>query len=45
MKYKYIQLIYIYIHLYIKAVQWHPIHEDLVVSGGSDGSIMFWRVG
>ncbi|KAG4103854.1 WD40 repeat-like protein [Neocallimastix lanati (nom. inval.)] len=29
----------------VTAVQWHPIHEDLFVSGGSDGSIMFWRVG
>ncbi|PIK55892.1 putative pre-mRNA 3' end processing protein WDR33 isoform X1 [Apostichopus japonicus] len=23
----------------------HPVHEDLFVSGGSDGSILFWQVG
>ncbi|RMX45751.1 hypothetical protein pdam_00004175 [Pocillopora damicornis] len=24
---------------------WHPVHESLFVSGGSDGSMMFWVVG
>ena len=24
---------------------WHPIHETLFASGGSDGSILFWSVG
>eukprot|EP00095_Tigriopus_kingsejongensis_P005051 maker-scaffold1150_size58936-snap-gene-0.17 protein:Tk05051 transcript:maker-scaffold1150_size58936-snap-gene-0.17-mRNA-1 annotation:"AGAP001362-PA" len=24
---------------------WHPIHEGVFASGGSDGSIMFWNVG
>ncbi|CAH1772782.1 unnamed protein product [Owenia fusiformis] len=27
------------------AVAWHPVHESLFASGGSDGSIMFWNVG
>lgn len=27
------------------AVSWHPIHEGLFCSGGSDGSILFWNVG
>jgi len=27
------------------AIKWHPIHENLLVSGGSDGSIMYWQVG
>jgi len=24
---------------------WHPVHEGLLASGGSDGAIMFWNVG
>ncbi|XP_053201319.1 pre-mRNA 3' end processing protein WDR33-like [Panonychus citri] len=24
---------------------WHPVHESLFASGGSDGSILFWLVG
>ncbi len=24
---------------------WHPVHEGIFASGGSDGSIMFWHVG
>lgn len=24
---------------------WHPVHESLFSSGGSDGSILFWNVG
>ena len=24
---------------------WHPVHESLFASGGSDGSILFWNVG
>jgi len=27
------------------AVKWHPIHEGMFASGGSDGSVMFWQVG
>uniref|UniRef100_A0A1B0EW55 Putative polyadenylation factor i complex subunit pfs2 n=1 Tax=Lutzomyia longipalpis TaxID=7200 RepID=A0A1B0EW55_LUTLO len=27
------------------AVSWHPIHEGLFSSGGSDGSVLFWNVG
>ncbi|XP_064611649.1 pre-mRNA 3' end processing protein WDR33-like [Liolophura sinensis] len=27
------------------AAAWHPIHESLFASGGSDGAIMFWLVG
>jgi len=26
-------------------VAWHPIHEDLFASGGSEGSIIFWQLG
>ena len=27
------------------AIAWHPIHEGVFSSGGSDGAIMFWSVG
>ncbi|KAF7283484.1 WD repeat domain 33 [Rhynchophorus ferrugineus] len=27
------------------SVAWHPVHEGLFASGGSDGAIMFWHVG
>eukprot|EP00112_Aurelia_sp_Birch-Aquarium-sp1_P012294 Seg2587.3 transcript_id=Seg2587.3/GoldUCD/mRNA.D3Y31 product="pre-mRNA 3' end processing protein WDR33" protein_id=Seg2587.3/GoldUCD/D3Y31 len=27
------------------AVDWHPCHESLFASGGSDGAIMFWNMG
>ncbi|XP_048258673.1 pre-mRNA 3' end processing protein WDR33-like [Haliotis rufescens] len=27
------------------AIDWHPIHEGLFASGGSDGALMFWMVG
>ena len=27
------------------AVAWHPIHEGVFASGGSDGAIMFWSAG
>ncbi|XP_048581038.1 pre-mRNA 3' end processing protein WDR33 isoform X2 [Nematostella vectensis] len=27
------------------AIAWHPIHENLFASGGSDGAIMFWMSG
>ncbi|KAF0305377.1 pre-mRNA 3' end processing protein WDR33 [Amphibalanus amphitrite] len=27
------------------SLSWHPIHETLFSSGGSDGSLMFWNVG
>ncbi|KAI3374288.1 hypothetical protein L3Q82_005953 [Scortum barcoo] len=27
------------------AVAWHPVHEGLFASGGSDGSLLFWHTG
>jgi polyadenylation factor subunit 2 len=24
---------------------WHPVHEELFVSGGYDGSMLYWQVG
>ncbi|KAJ3023992.1 WD repeat-containing protein 33 [Thoreauomyces humboldtii] len=29
----------------VQSVAWHPYHETEFVSGGSDGSMMFWNVG
>jgi polyadenylation factor subunit 2 len=29
----------------VTSVAWHPFHEELLVSGGYDGSILFWTVG
>ncbi len=29
----------------VTALAWHPFHEDLLVSGGFDGSIIYWLVG
>jgi len=29
----------------ITAIAWHPINEQLFVSGGSDGAMMFWEAG
>jgi polyadenylation factor subunit 2 len=29
----------------VSTVSWHPIHEGLLCSGGSDGALMFWHVG
>lgn len=29
----------------VVAVAWHPIHEGLFASGGSDGSLLFWHAG
>nr|XP_046908687.1 pre-mRNA 3' end processing protein WDR33-like [Dermatophagoides farinae] len=29
----------------VSCLAWHPIHEGLFASGGSDGSILFWLVG
>ena len=26
-------------------LSWHPFHEELFCSGGSDGAIFFWNVG
>lgn len=31
--------------LYITAAKWHPQHERLLATGGSDGSLMFWMTG
>ena len=43
-------LFYSEIHLlipmpFLQGLSWHPIHENLFASGGSDGSILFWQVG
>ncbi|XP_056328678.1 pre-mRNA 3' end processing protein WDR33 isoform X1 [Danio aesculapii] len=27
------------------AVAWHPVHEGMFASGGSDGSLLFWHAG
>lgn len=27
------------------ALAWHPVHETLFASGGSEGAILFWIVG
>ncbi|KAJ3417587.1 dipeptidase 1 (renal) [Chytridiales sp. JEL 0842] len=29
----------------VTSVSWHPSHESQFVSGGSDGSMLFWHVG
>uniref|UniRef100_T1J4C0 Uncharacterized protein n=1 Tax=Strigamia maritima TaxID=126957 RepID=T1J4C0_STRMM len=29
----------------VSSLAWHPIHESLFCSGGSDGAVMFWVVG
>jgi len=29
----------------VATAAWHPVHEGIFASGGSDGSIMFWSVG
>ncbi len=29
----------------VSTAAWHPVHEEVFASGGSDGSIMFWNVG
>lgn len=29
----------------VQSVSWHPIHENLLVSGGWEGSMMFWLMG
>lgn len=29
----------------VTALAWHPFHEELFVSGGYDGSILYWLVG
>ncbi|CAG0921179.1 unnamed protein product [Notodromas monacha] len=28
-----------------RSLSWHPVHEGLFASGGSDGALMFWHVG
>ena len=40
-----IQCICLFVFFFFVAISWHPIHESLFVSGGSDGSMMFWVVG
>ena len=32
-------------HLLLAVLAWHPVHETLFASGGSDGAILFWEVG
>ena len=29
----------------VQSCSWHPVYERLLVSGGWEGSVMFWRVG
>lgn len=29
----------------VTCLGWHPVHESLFASGGSDGAILFWSVG
>ena len=29
----------------VSTAAWHPVHEGIFASGGSDGAIMFWSVG
>ena len=29
----------------VTSASWHPVHERLFCSGGSDGTILFWEVG
>lgn len=31
-------------YCHLAAVAWHPIHQDLLVSGGSEGSIIHWSL-
>lgn len=31
--------------LLVTAVAWHPVHEGMFASGGSDGSLLFWHAG
>jgi len=31
--------------LLVAAVAWHPVHEGMFASGGSDGSLLFWNAG
>lgn len=29
----------------VTTAQWHPIHENLITSGSSDGELIYWVVG
>jgi polyadenylation factor subunit 2 len=29
----------------VQSCSWHPVHEKVCVSGGWEGSLMFWQVG
>ena len=29
----------------VHSLAWHPVHESMFASGGSDGSIFYWLVG
>lgn len=29
----------------VNVLAWHPVHENMFASGGSDGAILFWLVG
>lgn len=31
--------------MFLLAAKWHPQHERLLATGGSDGSMMFWLTG
>ena len=32
-------------HAVCTALAWHPVHETILASGGSEGAIMIWDVG
>jgi polyadenylation factor subunit 2 len=29
----------------VQSISWHPIHEKMFVSGGWEGSMIYWQVG
>ena len=36
---------YVCYNLQVMSIAWHPVHESLFVSGGGEGSVLFWMVG
>jgi len=34
-----------YRYLPSSALAWHPVHETILASGGSEGAILMWDVG
>ena len=39
-----LSIFYVDLQLQYVLVAWHPVHEGMFSSGGSDGSIIFWNV-